>query len=125
MSMRSEWTAAKAKAKKLNNNVEVKFKKDLGLGKALDKLEAAEKAHNKKTDIGPEWAKATDAWVAAGKAANTIAITYQQQLPSLVINDVAKNELDRHIVFRILSKTTAVSKEGARLEAMLKKHRQA
>ena len=125
MSMHSEWTAAKAKAKRVNNNKEIKFKKDLGLGAALDKLEAAEKVHDKKNDVGPEWAKATDAWVAAAKAAGKIAVTYQQQLESLVINDVAKRELDNHLVFQVLSKTTAVSKEGTRLEPMLKKHRKA
>ncbi len=123
MSMHSQWTTAKAKAKRLNNSKEIKFKKDLGLGAALDKLEAAEKVHAKKTDLGPEWAKATDAWVAAAKAANKIAVTYQQQLPSLVMNDVAKRELDKHLVFHIFAKTTEVSKEGARLEPTLKKHR--
>ena len=42
MSMRTEWQAAKEKAKRLNSGKEITFK-DAGLGKALDAVEAAAK----------------------------------------------------------------------------------
>ena len=45
MSLRSEWQAAKEKAKKANNKKEVKFTTKLNLGPLLDTYEAAKKAH--------------------------------------------------------------------------------
>jgi hypothetical protein len=125
MSLHNEWKSAKTEAKKYNNGKDVKFKADLKLGAALDKLEAAEKVHEKEDNVGPAWAKATDAWVAAGAAAHKIAVTYQQQLPDLKINDMARKKLDTFLVFHIFSKTNHIKKEAQRLEPMLKKHRKA
>ena len=64
MSMRSDWVAAKARAKRFNNNVDVKFPRDLELGQALDKVEAAKKVFEKagEKEHNAAWAKAGDAY---------------------------------------------------------------
>ena len=125
MGLHSEWKAAKANAKRFNNGKDIKFKTDLKLGVALDKMEAAEKVHAKENNIGPAWAKATDAWIAAGRAANKIAVAYQQQLPDLAINDEARRKLDTFLTMHVMSTTTKIGKEAQRLELMLKRHRKA
>lgn len=126
MGLRSEWVAAKAAAKRLNNNTEVKFTAKLDLGPALDKLDAAEKEYEKHAgDFDAAWAKATDAWVAAGAAAHKVAVAYQQSLKDLTANDVAKNKLDNFLVFTVYSKTTKIASEGKRLAKMLEKARKA
>jgi hypothetical protein len=58
MSMRSDWTAAKARAKARNNNTSVKFPKDLKLGDKLDKMEANAKLYAKSNEgeLGKAWA---------------------------------------------------------------------
>ena len=124
MGLRSEWVAAKAPAKRLNNNTEVKFAAKSDLGPALDKLEAAEKEYEKHAgDYDAAWAKAMDAWVAAGAAAHKIAVQYQQGLPAIVANDVAKQKLDTFLVFTVYPKTTKIVSEGKRLETRLVKAR--
>jgi hypothetical protein len=124
MGMRTDWVAAKAKAKRMNNGQDVKFAKDLKLGAALDKVDATEKAYVKlKGNFGPEWAKALDAWLAAGAAAHTIATTYFKQLDGLKVNSEAKHVLDSHISMAIFSKTNHIKDEGERLESKLKQHR--
>ena len=75
MGLRADWVAAKAAAKRLNNNTEVKFPAKLDLGPALDKLATAEKAYEKAHgEYDLAWAKATDAWVAAGAKVSAISV---------------------------------------------------
>ena len=78
MSMRSEWTAAKALAKSHNNNTAVKFAKDLKLGDKLDKMEANAKLYAKsnKGELGKAWAQAADTYFKSALAAQQAALGY-------------------------------------------------
>jgi hypothetical protein len=125
MGLRADWTAIKTRAKGFNNGKPIKFRKDLGLGKALDTYEAAEKAYNrKKSDLGPEWAKLADTWVAAAKKVTNLAVTYQQELERMTdTNHQAKRVVDSFLTMHVMGRTTEVSKEGERLAKLRDKHR--
>ena len=127
MSMRADGQDAKAKAKRFNNNVEVKFPTDLKLGAALDMVEAAHKAYDKASsgEHNPAWAKAADAYFAAGKAANKIAVAYFQALPKLKINDQARKVLDTELTMSLMHQLGEIAKNAARLESNLAKQRKA
>jgi hypothetical protein len=121
MSMRSDWTAAKARAKSHNNNTPVRFPKDLKLGDLLDKLEANKKLYAKagEKELDKAWAKAADAYFASALAAEKAALGYQQALdtPAMTssVNSVARRDLDSHLVMHIMSKTTEIIKDRDRL----------
>ena len=121
MSMRSDWVAAKAAAKRVNNNTAVKFPKDLKLGDLLDKMETAEKAYKKagEKELNKAWAKAADAYFASVLAAEKAALGYHQALPHMQINDVARSELDTHLTYHIMNKTTAAIRDRDRLAAKI------
>jgi hypothetical protein len=124
MSMRSEWQAAKTKAKGHNNNTEVKFSTKEDLGKLMDSFELAEKAYEKAKgkDMNKAWATTTEAWVAAAKAVQKAAVTYQQDLGKLTtVNHVTKQELDTYLVMHVLATTTKVAAEGKRMEKLIAK----
>jgi hypothetical protein len=125
MGLRSDWTAAKSRAKSLNNNKPIKFAKDLGLGKALETFEAAEKAYEKKkSELGPEWAKRADDWVAAAKKVSQVAVTYQQQLDNETLgNHQARRVLDTFLTMKVMAASTRASKDGERLSKLRDKHR--
>jgi hypothetical protein len=120
MGLRADWVAAKTAAKKANHNTEVKFPAKLDLGPALDKLEAAEKEYEKHAgEYDAAWAKATDAWIAAARKANTIGVQYQQAVAGLTATDAAKAKLNNFLVMKLFKKTTKVASDGRRLEPKL------
>jgi hypothetical protein len=125
MSMRSDWTAAKARAKSHNNNTAVKFPKDLKLGDLLDKMEANAKLYSKaqEGELGKAWAKAAETYFASALAAEKAALGYQQTLQTTAmkttVNDVARRDLDSHLTMHIMSKTTEAIKDRDRLAAKI------
>ena len=125
MSMRSEWTAAKARAKARNNNTAVKFPKDLKLGDKLDKMEANAKLYEKSNEgeLGKAWAKAAGTYFKSVLDAEKAALGYQQALKGMekTVNDVARRELDTHLTMHIMGKTTAAMKDRDRLAARITK----
>ena len=124
MSLRSDWTAAKARAKSHNNNTEVKFAKDLKLSEKLDKMEAAGKAYAKSNsgELGKAWAQAADNYFKLTLAAQQAALGYQQALERMpTINDLAKRDLDSHLTMQIMGRTTVILKDRDRLKARVEK----
>jgi hypothetical protein len=125
MTLRTQWQTAKADAKKVNNRVEVKFPKNLRLGDALDKVEAAEKAYNK-AGLGERnaaWAKTADAYFASAAAAKKIIQAYVAALPGMAINSQAKMELDSALSMKLLHQLNDIIKDGANMQAHLAKAR--
>ena len=131
MSMRSEWTAAKNRAKSHNNNTAVKFPKDVKLGDLLDKMEAAEKVYKKaqEGELGKAWDKAADTYFAAALAAEKAALAYQQalQTPAMTttVNSVARRDLDTQLTMHIMAETTKIIKDRDRLAAKIARLRNA
>ena len=123
MSMRSDWVAAKAKAKTHNSNKAVKFPKDLKLGDLLDKMEAKAKAYEKaqEGELDKAWAQAADAYFKAVLVAQNAALGYQQALntPAMksTVNLAARTDLDTHLSMIIMRKTSEILKDRDRLAA--------
>ena len=125
MAFRAQWQAAKAEAKKFNNKVEPKFPKNLKLGEALDKVEAAEKAYNK-AGLGERnaaWAKTADAYFAAADKAKKIIRAYAAALPAMVANSQAKLELDSVLTGKILVQIDTIMRDSVRMQPQLAKAR--
>ena len=125
MSMRSDWTAAKNRAKSHNNNVAVKFPKDLKLGDMLDKMEANEKLYKKaaEKELDKAWAQAADTYFKSVLAAQQAALAYQQALDGVMkttTNSVARQDLDTHLTMHIMAETTKILKDRDRLAAKIK-----
>ena len=125
MSMRSDWTAAKNRAKSHNNNVAVKFPKDLKLGDKLDKMEANEKLYKKaaEKELNKAWAQAADTYFKSVLAAQVAALGYQQALDGAMkttTNAVARQDLDTHLTMHIMAETTKLLKDRDRLAAKIK-----
>jgi hypothetical protein len=124
MSMRSDWTAAKNRAKSHNNNKEIKFPKDLKLGEKLDKMEANAKLYAKsnKGELGKAWAQAADTYFKSALAAQQAALGYTQALDRMTTtNDVARRDLDSHLTMHIMAKTTVILKDRDRLKARVER----
>lgn len=123
MSMRSEWQKIKIEAKTANGNKEVKFATTEDLGPLLDKFETAEKAFEKakEGEHNAAWAKAAEAYIAAGSAALKAGTTYQQSLPHLAITEEAKHVIDTHLVMLVMRPLTEVAKEGRRIQPLVAK----
>jgi hypothetical protein len=123
MSMRSEWQAAKAKAKTFNNGAEVKMAEKADLGKLLDAYEAAQKAYEKAQsgEMNATWAKAAEALLKAAEDANTAAVTYQQGLPKVVANDQAKHYLDTYLVMHVMAPIGKTRGDSKRLKPLIVK----
>ena len=124
MSMRSDWIAAKARAKSHNNNTAVKFPKDLKLGDKLDKMEANAKLYAKsnKGELGKAWAQAADTYFKSVLVAQQTALAYQQALKGMetTVNDVARRDLDSHLTMHVMGQTTTILKDRDRLAARIK-----
>jgi hypothetical protein len=122
--MRSEWTAAKNKAKSHNNNTAVKFAKDLKLGEKLDKMEADEKLYKKaaEKELNKAWAQAADTYFKSALAAQQAALGYQQALDRMAttVNQVARQDLDTHLTMHIMAETTKILKDRDRLAAKIR-----
>lgn len=120
MGLRADWVAAKAAAKRLNNNTEVKFPAKLDLGPALDKLATAEKAYEKAHgEYDLAWAKATDAWVAAGAKVSAISARYVLALDDVNATEAAKKHLRNFLTMKLIGDTAKIRLKGEQLEARL------
>jgi hypothetical protein len=123
MSMRSDWQAAKAKAKTLNKNVEVKFPTSADLGPLLDKYEAAKKDFDKvrSGERDKAWAKSAEAYLAAVSAAGAAAKTYIAALPHLTATEEAREHLHNRLAYGLADVLVKANREGEKFKPSIKK----
>ena len=123
MSMRTDWQAAKAEAKKANNNIEVKFPVSADLGPLFDKYEAAKKVYEKAKsgEQNAAWAKSAETYFAAVDAAGKAAKTYLLALPRLPITDKARQLLASRLAYGKVDELVKANKEAERLKPLIAK----
>ena len=123
MSMRSNWQTAKAEAKKLNKNAEVKFPTSADLGPLLDKFEAAKKEFDKAKngEKNAAWAKTAETYLAAIDAAGKAAKTYLQAIPKLAATKEARELLNSRLAYGITDELVKANKDGERLKPLIVK----
>jgi len=123
MSMRSFWQTAKADAKKVNKNIEVKFPVSADLGPLLDKYEAAKKDFEKSGngEKNAAWAKAAEAYLAAIAAAGKAAKTYLLAVPHLAVTKEAQDLLHGRLAIGITDVLVQAGKDMERLKPLIVK----